>query len=110
MPLMQSISLMPPAPSDFTSRRRLLLYSASTLALIAGVGCKKSPPAVCPTSSLTADDLQVRTTLGYVDASPDAAKTCAKCQQYVPAEPCGSCKVVKGAIHPQGYCRVFVAL
>jgi len=110
MPLMQSISLMPPTPSGFTSRRRLLLFSASTVALIAGVGCKKSAPATCPTSSLTPDDLQVRTVLGYVDSSPDAAKTCAKCQQYVPADPCGSCKVVKGAIHPEGYCRVFVAL
>ncbi|HET7538675.1 MAG TPA: hypothetical protein VFK05_02350 [Polyangiaceae bacterium] len=98
---------MPRTPSDFTSRRRLLLYSASTLALIAGAGCKKSPPATCPPSSLTPDDLRVRSTLGYVDASTDAAKTCAKCQQYVPADPCGSCKVVKGAIHPQGYCRAF---
>ncbi|HYP76229.1 MAG TPA: hypothetical protein VER12_09750 [Polyangiaceae bacterium] len=107
---MHSNSLMPPAPSDFTSRRRLLLYSASTLALIAAGGCKKSSPATCPTSSLTEDDLHVRTVLGYVDSSPDAAKTCAKCQQYVPADPCGTCKVVKGAIHPEGYCRVFVAL
>ena len=107
---MQSISPMPPTSFDVTSRRRLLLYSASTLALIAGVGCKKSPPATCPASSLTPDDLNVRTVLGYVDSSPDPAKTCAKCQQYVPADPCGSCKVVKGAIHPDGYCRVFVAL
>src|SRR4051812_26822424 len=110
MPLMQSISLMPPTPSNFTSRRRLLVYSASTLALIAGVGCKKSAPATCPTSSLTPDELHVRTVLRYVDASPDATKTCAKCQQYVPGDPCGGCKVVKGTIHPDGYCRVFVAL
>ena len=110
MPLMQSISLMPPTPSGCTSRRRLLLFSASTLALIAGVGCKKSAPATCPASSLTPDDLHLRTVLGYVNSSPDAAKTCAKCEQYVPADPCGTCKVVKGAIHPEGYCRVFVAL
>ena len=106
---MQSISPMPPTSFDVTSRRRLLLYSASTLALIAGVGCKKSPPATCPASSLTPDDLNVRTVLGYVDSSPDPTKTCAKCQQYAAADPCGSCKVVKGAIHPEGYCRVFVA-
>jgi len=107
---MPPVSLMPPNPSDFTSRRRLLLFSASALALIAGAGCKKSPPATCPPSSLTEDDLHVRAVLGYVDSSVDPAKTCAKCQQYEPADPCGSCKVVKGAIHPNGYCRVFVAL
>lgn len=107
---MPPFSLTPSTPSDFTSRRRLLLYCASTLVLVAGAGCKKSTPATCPSSNLTPDDLQIRTALGYTDASADAAKTCAKCQQYVPADPCGSCKVVNGPIHPDGYCRVFVAL
>lgn len=108
--LMPSIFLMPSTPSDSTSRRRLLLYCASTLALLAGAGCKRSAPATCPASNLSSDELNVRTVLGYVDSSVDAAKTCAKCQQYVPADPCGSCKVVNGAIHPDGYCRAFVAL
>jgi hypothetical protein len=97
-------------PTD-TGRRGLLLYSVSLFALTGA--CKKSPPASCPAGALGTDDANVRTTLGYVDKTPEPDKPCVKCQQYVAAaseDQCGTCKVMKGPIHPNGYCRAFVAL
>jgi hypothetical protein len=77
------------------------------------VGCKKGPPSSCnDVSGLTADEANLRKTLAYVDRSPDQAKTCEKCQQWVepPSEDkCGGCKIMKGPVHPKGYCTAFVA-
>jgi hypothetical protein len=92
-------------------RRQLLQYSVASVALSAlSFACAKSPPASCNTSALGAEDLKVRTTLGYVDRSPDPSKPCVKCIQYIAAsaaDQCGGCKVMKGPVHPKGYCNVF---
>lgn len=59
---------------------------------------------------MTERDLEVRTTLGYVDQTTDPAKPCVRCTQYVPAtggDHCGGCKIMKGPIHPNGYCKAF---
>jgi hypothetical protein len=105
---------VPDPGSAFSERRRLLLYSAATLALESiALGCSKSPPATCTSSSLSADDLKVRTTLAYVDKTPDPGKPCVKCLQYIPApaaDQCGACKVMKGPVHPSGYCNAFAPL
>jgi len=72
-------------------------------------GCKKE--LVCTdTAGLTAAERTVRTSLGYVDQSLEAAKVCEGCQLYQPAGPdgCGGCLVVKGPIHPRGYCTSWV--
>lgn len=47
----------------------------------------------------------------YSDTSADPAKKCAQCIQFVAGAPdaCGSCKVVKGPINPEGTCKLFVA-
>jgi hypothetical protein len=55
----------------------------------------------------------VRKTLAYVDRTPDPSKPCVKCLQYVPAaeaDQCGGCKLMKGPIHPKGYCTAFAPL
>jgi hypothetical protein len=94
------------------SRRRLFLLGGSALTLLGAAGCSKEPSSCNDVSGLSADEAKVRTTLEYVDRSPDLTKTCEKCQQWIaPAESssCGGCKVLKGPVHPKGHCKVFVA-
>jgi len=43
----------------------------------------------------------------------DPKLRCTACRQYVPAsssDACGSCKIMKGPIHPNGTCRAFAAM
>lgn len=64
------------------------------------------------TEGLSQAEVTMRTTLKYVDHSPDPNKTCSKCNLYVNAakpNTCGGCQVVKGPIHPDGYCTSWVA-
>ena len=102
---------MPAAPPAGVTRRCVLLASASTLALAGTSGCKTAGPASCTdVSGLSPEERSVRATLGYVDRTPVPGKPCIKCVQYVAPESsgqCGGCKVMKGPVHPAGYCRVF---
>jgi len=63
------------------------------------------------TSGLTEQELATRENLGYVDESPDPEKLCSNCQFYQPAGEgeCGGCTLIKGPIHPDGYCNSWVA-
>ncbi len=109
-PLGRALVVTAARPAEVT-RRSLLVASASVLGLVGASGCKKAGPASCTdVSALTPEERNVRTTLGYVDRSPVPGKPCIKCVQYVsPAssDQCGGCKVMKGPVHPAGYCRVF---
>jgi hypothetical protein len=96
------------------SRRDVLQKSAAfgVLAVVGTAGCGKSEPkgpSCSDTTSLSAADAQVRTSLAYVDNSLDPAKICSNCQQFLPAAPdtCGACKVLKGPINPKGNCKSF---
>ena len=64
------------------------------------------------TTGLTETDLQMRTSVQYVAQTPEAAKNCANCLQYiVPAAKaaCGGCKLFKGPVTANGYCMVWAA-
>jgi hypothetical protein len=63
------------------------------------------------TSGLTEQELATRQNLGYVDESPNPEKLCSNCQFYQPAAEgqCGGCTLIKGPIHPDGYCNSWVA-
>lgn len=95
--------------------RRDALKRVSLTVLAAGawgaLGCGKKELTCTDTTGLSADEAQARTTLAYVDKTPEAAKNCANCLQYVPgaADACGACKVLKGPVHPNGYCKVWAA-
>jgi hypothetical protein len=95
--------------------RRLLLQTGVAAVGLVVIGCKSKPaePATCTdTTGLSADDLAPRTSLTYQDRSPDPAKTCDKCVQFVEpasAGSCGGCKVLKGPISPAGTCKVWAA-
>jgi hypothetical protein len=98
------------------SRRDVLRRGAALGALFVagGEGCKSAPQRLScvDTSSMLPTDVQIRATLGYVDASVEPGKTCLQCQQFVApptAGGCGTCKVVKGPINPTGYCKSFSA-
>lgn len=64
------------------------------------------------TSGLTEAEVQMRETLAYVDETPFPDKRCDNCQLYLPPEAgaqCGGCQVLKGPVHPQGYCNSWAA-
>ena len=98
------------------TRRRVLNQGATFGALVAfgaTAACNKPAALACvDTSGLSPSDVQVRTALAYVDSSVEPGKICSKCQQFLPpptADSCGTCKVVKGPINPNGNCKSFVA-
>jgi hypothetical protein len=102
---------------DRLSRRDMLQRTAAlgVLAVAGGVGCSKEKRLVCTdTSGLAPADLELRMapTVAYSEPAADPAKPCDRCQQFIaPPAPnaCGTCKVVKGPIHPKGGCKLFVA-
>jgi len=63
------------------------------------------------TSGLSDQETQQRQAQEYVDASPNPQETCANCRFYqAPQESgCGTCQVIKGPVHPQGYCKLWAA-
>ncbi|HVH44030.1 MAG TPA: hypothetical protein VM925_16880 [Labilithrix sp.] len=90
--------------------RHLAVFSLSALAPAGLIACSKKPTC-SDVTGLTSDELTQRNvTAAYYDQSMDAAKKCALCAQFVPAAPnaCGTCKVVKGPINPEGTCKLFV--
>ena len=95
------------------ARRKLLLGCCACLTLAAAAACKGSGPSSCnDTSALPPDAVNARTALGYSDTSTEPGQVCLKCLQFVPApsaDQCAGCKVLKGPIHPNGYCRAFIA-
>lgn len=102
---------------DRSNRRDFLRSVAAAGALIpaaALLGCGKKAPVCDGDAQLTglADaDKSARKTLKYVDQSPEAAKNCTNCLQFVAAAPdaCGTCKVLKGPVAPGGYCSTWAA-
>ncbi len=94
------------------SRREAVRHLVLLAAGSALIGChKESKQLSCmDTSALSADDAAMRKTLEYVDQTPMPPKECDACQLYKPAAPdtCGACTVLKGPIHPKGYCKSWV--
>jgi hypothetical protein len=99
-----------PDPTSLTRRHALLVLPA-TVVVALGTACKGGPPASCKdTSGLTKDEIATRTNLKYTDLSGDPKTRCSECRQYIPApssDACGTCKVMKGPVHPKGTCQVF---
>lgn len=93
--------------------RRHFLLSVSAVALgpVAGCGKKTRENLSClDVTGIAPDDLTARNTVAYMDRSRDKTQTCESCQQYIAAQAegtCGSCKVVKGPIHPDGHCSAY---
>jgi hypothetical protein len=101
------------AMAETLSRRDLLERSAILGATVLGAACGKKQALSCTdTSALPPLDVQIRTTLAYVDQSTEPGKFCSNCQQFLPPPApgsCGACKILKGPINPAGNCKSFVA-
>lgn len=94
--------------------RRDFFLSAGVVSLIVlgATGCsQRRAPISCDLSAgLAPEEVQARSALRYVEPGSDETRRCSSCQQYLtPPEDggCGSCKVLKGPIHPNGTCMVF---
>jgi hypothetical protein len=69
--------------------RRDVLQTGAVLGVVAAVGtvaCNNEKKALSctDTTSLSATDAQVRTSLAYVDHSTKPGKSCVHCQQFIP--------------------------
>jgi hypothetical protein len=74
--------------------RRWLLQGATVI--VGSLGATRNPVAAQPKISKLAVNYQDR---------PDGDKRCDRCVQFQPPD---ACKVVDGAISPQGSCRIFM--
>ncbi len=98
------------------TRRAFFRRSGSLGVAVVGlsvVGCGGGGDALTcdDVSGLTEAELGARTSNGYVANSPHgAAKNCLNCNfgQNLTASSCGTCTVIKGSIHPNGYCNLWV--
>lgn len=96
-----------------TLSRRALLHDVIHLAVLSSAtvfvqACQKSELKCDATGGLSADELQLRRSLEYQDASPHGeVKNCSGCAFYVVASKneCGQCTLIKGPINPRGYCN-----
>ncbi len=101
--------------SDKVSRRIFLTVvstagAAAATGLLAACGAKKDFSCT-DTAALSPAEKTQREAVKYVDRSTEPGKKCNGCQQYQPGAEgqCGGCKVVKGPIHPEGYCTLWTA-
>lgn len=61
-------------------------------------------------SGLTDAEKATRAGVNYADQSTTEGQNCANCTHYTAAAAgeCGGCAVVKGPIHPEGWCTLWV--
>jgi hypothetical protein len=63
------------------------------------------------TSGLYDAEIATRTKNEYVDRSSDPIEHCFNCENFESAEQrdsCGTCRTVKGPIHPLGHCIAWI--
>jgi hypothetical protein len=92
-------------------RRSLLVLIPGVLGASLSAGCKEKEAFACTDASgLPPNDANLRVTFHYLDRGPDPEKVCSKCVQFLEAAEsgsCGTCKILKGPVHPEGTCDVF---
>lgn len=94
--------------------RRVFLGGSAALGSVVSLtvlGCGGKKAFTCTDEAgLAAGDKTARTNAKYVDKATDAAKRCDGCALYEPAAEgqCGKCKAIKGPIHPEGSCNLWV--
>jgi len=98
------------------SRRRMLRHTAQLVVVGSAPvllnACKKAEFRCDDVTDLPEDDTVLRTQLEYVDRSPHGEeKNCQNCAFFKAGkkDECGKCTLVKGPIHPSGYCNSWAA-
>lgn len=94
------------------SRRRMLrlLAAAPCAAALSACGKKTEPDSCQDVSALSDGEKSARSALQYTDRSMLKDKHCNICNFWKPpADPaqCGGCQLVRGPVHPKGYCNSF---
>ncbi|MDY6949142.1 MAG: high-potential iron-sulfur protein, partial [Pseudomonadota bacterium] len=96
------------------SRRKLLDHGMRlSLAgvLIGATRAASATEKVCADpQSLDSGAQSMRASLNYVDVSPDAGKTCAKCAFFeASGDGCGMCQLLHSPVNAKGHCEGFGA-
>ncbi len=71
------------------------------------------PDPCADLTGLTDAEVEMRTTFEYVAKSPYPEKLCDNCQFWLEPEEgafCGGCQIIKGPMHPKGYCKQWVIM
>jgi hypothetical protein len=97
---------------QITRRAALRLFAAAPVAaaVLSACGKKDEPDSCQDVSALSDSEKSGRAALQYSDKSPQPDKLCSGCNFWQPpSEPskCGGCQLVRGPIHPKGYCTAF---
>jgi hypothetical protein len=100
-----------------TLSRREILGRTVHLAVIGSMpillnACTKPEFRCDDVSGLSKDALGLRSALEYRDVSPHGEqKSCSACEFYRAGKKnaCGGCTLVRGPIHPLGYCNSWAA-
>lgn len=102
------------AGTPLIGRRELCraVLALCALPVMGQAACRLDPDALSCTdvTGLSATDKATRSAVSYKDKSVFAGKTCDNCIFYESSpEPsaCAGCKIVKGPIHPEGYCNAW---
>jgi hypothetical protein len=96
------------------AKRMLMVLGAAAVApaALAACGGEEAGGLTCTdTTGLSPAEITTRQTQQYTDVSPHADKDCANCNFYTAGQPnqCGTCQVIRGPIHPDGYCNLWAA-
>jgi hypothetical protein len=93
-------------------QRRDVLRLAVLALPISACGAPSGPAFTCDdTSRLTPAERAMRTSQEYTDQSTQPDHRCSNCRYFTPAPPgaCGACQVMRGPIHPDGFCNLWTA-
>lgn len=64
-------------------------------------------------SGVSAEELEKRKKLAYVNKTPIPDNHCSNCTLYIPAakdKPCGGCMLFKGPVRQEGYCAYWAPI
>lgn len=93
------------------STLKLLVLGPVAATVLPACGKKTEPDSCQDLGGLGDADKATRTTLQYTDRAPDKERQCERCQYWQPpSDPaqCGACQLVKGPIHPHGFCTAYL--
>ncbi len=93
-------------------RRREVIRLAVLAAIVplSACGGETGPSFSCgETAALSPAELAMRTGQQYTDQTTQPDHRCSNCRYYTPAPPaeCGACQVIRGPIHPEGFCNLW---
>lgn len=95
-------------------KRALTVLGAAAVApaLLSACGGEEESGLTCTdTSGLEPAAVTTRESQHYADTSTNAEQNCANCNFFTAgqANQCGSCTVIQGPIHADGYCNLWAA-